>query len=403
MGGTNWATWNGTDIVAYSAYTGGDLGQLPSNSTLNVLPTGAQTAITSAKSFNTLNLTGTEGVAMSGLGSLALLGGGLLGNTSGTISGGVLTGSAGGDLIVITPANLTIASVIVNNGGATGLTKAGSGTLTLTGSNTYSGVTTVGAGTLQVGAGGASGNLGTGPVTDNSALVIKLSSPSTFSGAINGAGSLTQAGPGTLTLAGSNTYSGGTTINAGTIQLGTSASLPSGMAAKVNGTLDIGALDANVGALTGTGTVNHSGSGSNTLSVASGDFGGTIESSGGMLALLKTGSGQLILSGTDTYSGGTTVNAGTLCVTDAGAIANGTNLTIGPGGTFIYNPAAAAAPSGIAGGAAISSSSAPDASSAASQPTSNGVPEPNTLLLLLAGGGGGLLWHVRRRRLLARL
>ena len=98
-------------------------------------------------------------------------------------------------------------------------------------------------------------------------------------------------------------------------------------------------LDANVGALTGTGTVNHSGSGSNTLSVASGDFGGTIESSGGMLALLKTGSGQLILSGTDTYSGGTTVNAGTLCVTDAGAIANGTNLTIGPGGTFIYNPA----------------------------------------------------------------
>ena len=138
--------------------------------------------------------------------------------------------------------------------------------------------------------------------------------------------------------------------------------------------------------------MNHSGGGSNTLSVASGDFAGTIESSGGMLALLKTGSGQLILSGTDTYSGGTTVNAGTLCVTDAGAIANGTNLTIGPGGTFIYNPAAAAWPGEIVGGAAISSSSAPDASSAAS----NAVPEPNTILLLLAGGGGGLLWHVWR-------
>ena len=63
--------------------------------TLNVLPTGAQTALTSAKTFNTLNLTGTLGVTMSGAGSLTLAGGGLIGNTTGTISGGTLEGSSG--------------------------------------------------------------------------------------------------------------------------------------------------------------------------------------------------------------------------------------------------------------------------------------------------------------------
>ena len=106
-----------------------------------------------------------------------------------------MAGSAGGELIVITPANLTIGSVIADNGGATALTKAGPATLILTGNNTYSGPTTIGAGTLQVGDGGT-GRLGTGPVADNSALVFNLSGPSAFGGAINGPGSLTQAGAG---------------------------------------------------------------------------------------------------------------------------------------------------------------------------------------------------------------
>ena len=114
------------------------------------MPTGAQTAVTSAESFNTLNLSGTVGLSMTGSGSLALLGRGLLGNTSGSIGGGVLTGSANGELIVITPANLTIGSVIADNGGATALTKAGAATLILTGSNTYTGCTTVSSGTLQI-------------------------------------------------------------------------------------------------------------------------------------------------------------------------------------------------------------------------------------------------------------
>ena len=131
---------------------------------------------------------------MSSAGALTLAGGGLIGNTSGSISGGTLAGSASGELIVITPANLTIGSVIADNGGATALTKAGAATLTLTGSNTYSGATTVGAGTLQIGNGGSGEFLSSPSVTlfNGAALVFNHSDSLTYSGAIGGQGSLDQ-------------------------------------------------------------------------------------------------------------------------------------------------------------------------------------------------------------------
>src|SRR5208283_2041631 len=101
-----------------------------------------------------------------GGGLLTLAGGGLIGNTFGMITGGTLEGPSGaaGELIVITPQTLTIASLIADNSGHTALTKAGSATLILTGSNTYSGTTNILAGTLQIGSGSASGSLGTGAV-----------------------------------------------------------------------------------------------------------------------------------------------------------------------------------------------------------------------------------------------
>ena len=112
-------------------------------------------------------------------------------------------------------------------------------------------------------------------MTDNGALVFSLSNAAaTVANAVSGVGSLTQAGTGILTLSGSNTYGGGTTIDAGTLKLGTSASLPSGTAVTDYGTLDLGSFAATVAALTGTGTVNHSGTGSSTLTVGSGAFSG---------------------------------------------------------------------------------------------------------------------------------
>ena len=247
VNGTNWATSAGTsgtagNVTAYSAYTRGNLGTLASGPWLNVLPTGPQTAIDSAESFYTLNLTGAAGVTMTDSGSLTLLGGGLIGNTSGTISGGILAGSAGGELIVITPANLTISSMIANDGGATGLTKAGSGALTLLGSNTYSGPTTIGAGTLQVGNGGKSGTLGSGLVlNDGSLLSFNLSSTYAVPGAIGGPGPLTQLGPGTLVLNAGDSYTGPTTISGGALRANSGAGLPAGSNLTLNG----GVLESN--------------------------------------------------------------------------------------------------------------------------------------------------------------
>ena len=289
VGGTDWASSNGTgnSITAYSTYTGSNLGALGSSGTLNVSPTGAQNDVTSALSFNTLNLSGTVGVTMTGSGSLTLAGGGLIGNTSGSISGGILAGSAGGELIVITPANLTIGSVIADNGGPTGLTKAGSGTLILIGSNTYSGVTTIGAGTLQVGSGGESGTLGTETVTNNSALVFNLSGTTTFNGVISGVGSLTQAGTGILAITGSNTYTGGTTVSAGTLQIGSG---------NTSGSL--------VGNITNNAVLMFNRSDNPT-------FDGVISGSG---SLTKLGTGTLYLTGSNSYAGGTTLASGELSI-----------------------------------------------------------------------------------------
>ena len=141
------------------------------------------------------------------------------------------------------------------------------------------------------------------------------------------------------------------------------------------GTLDLIAQNANVSDLTGAGTVNHSGTGSsNSLIVGSGDFGGMIENYGGRLALLKTGSGELILSGSSDYTGGTTVSAGTLDVANPAALPSGTSLTVGRNALSIFDASELAAPS-IAEVAAI--------------------PEPSTLALL-AAGAVGLLGYARR-------
>ena len=93
---------------------------------------------------------------------------------------------------------------------------------------------------------------------------------------------------------------------------------------------------------------------------------------GGAGGLLKTGPGELILSGVNDYTGGTTVNAGTLVLAAGNALPNGTDLIIGAGGTLIYDPTVAAEP-------APASPLRPSASETAA------VPEPGTLVLLIAG------------------
>ena len=225
---------------------------------------------------------------MTAQGSLTLVGGGLIGNTSGAIGGGTLSGSPGGALIVVTPADLTIASVIADNAGATGLTKGGPATLTLAASNAYSGGTTINAGTLRLGnpralgTGGLSisggeldlnansiglpslaGNGGT--ISDESVaggtttLTVGQAGNSTFGGTIrDGLSGRTIAlalnGPGTLTLAGTNTYSGPTTLSAGLLVAGAVNALSASSDVTVSGgTLDVSGFANAVKSLSITG------------------------------------------------------------------------------------------------------------------------------------------------------
>ena len=113
------------------------------------------------------------------------------------------------------------------------ITKTDLGTLILTGTNTYTGGTTIAQGTLQIGNGGTTGSI-VANVTDKASLVFDRSDGVTFSGTVSGTGSLTQGGGGTLTLTGLDIYTGGTTINAGTLQLGNLSTTGSIVGAVVN-------------------------------------------------------------------------------------------------------------------------------------------------------------------------
>ena len=105
------------------------------------------------------------------------------------------------------------------------LTTAG-GMLTLTGANSYSGLTNVSAGTLQLGNGVTSGSV-SGNIADNAAVVFASGTAQSYAGNVTGAGGVTVAGTSTLTLSGDNSYGGGTLLSSGTLDVGGDNALPS--------------------------------------------------------------------------------------------------------------------------------------------------------------------------------
>ncbi|EBO5290395.1 fibronectin-binding autotransporter adhesin ShdA [Salmonella enterica subsp. enterica serovar Typhimurium] len=182
--------------------------------------------------------------------------------------------------------------------GAGSLVKTGTGELTLSGDNTYSGGTTITGGTLTA---DHADSLGTGAIDNSGVLQV---GEGELENTLSGSGSLVKTGTGELTLSGDNSYSGGTTISGGTLTADHADSL-------------------------GTGTIANSG----VLQVGEGELKNTLSGSG---SLVKTGTGELTLSGDNNYSGGTTISGGTLTADHAdslgtGAIANSGVLKVGEG------------------------------------------------------------------------
>ena len=103
--------------------------------------------------------------------------------------------------------------------GTAGLTKFDSGTLILSGANTFTGLTVVLVGTLQIGNGGTTGRL-IGDVLNNGTVTFNRSDATTHAFVITGTGNVMQAGSGVLMLTANNSYNGTTTISSGTLAIG---------------------------------------------------------------------------------------------------------------------------------------------------------------------------------------
>ncbi len=220
----------------------------------------------------------------------------------------------------------TISSQISTSGGA--LAKIGLGTLTLSGNNTYTGGTTISAGVLQI---SSPTGLSTGNVTDNTSLVFTSgANGTTLAQVISGTGSLTVQG-GTITLSGTNSYQGGTNLDGGTLKIFNDSNLgDSSGALSFNG----GALEFAADITISAGRTVTLGSGGGTFQVDP-TFTGTINNAiSGSGALIKTGTGILVLTGTNTYMGGTNFDAGTVQITADENLGNSSGALNFNGGTL---------------------------------------------------------------------
>ncbi len=245
----------------------------------------------------------TYGGVISGVGSLIQVGPGTLiltgantytGGT--TISGGTLqlgnggtTGSVAGDIVNNTVLvfnnddDLTFRGAISGSGS---FTKAGAGTLILTKNYTYTGLTTISDGTLQIGRGSGTGSIA-GNIDNNAALIFDRRTALTYGGVISGTGTLTKSGAGTLMLTGESTYTGTTTVSGGTLQIG-----------------DGGTTGSIAGNVVDNAKLVFDRSDELT-------YGGVIS---GIGSLTKRGEGVLTLTADNSYTGGTTIAAGGLVV-----------------------------------------------------------------------------------------
>ena len=392
---------------AVALLTGGGIFENPNgNLTMTNYITGAG-SLTLVGTTYTLTLTDTGNNYTGGTivqsGTLKASAAGTLGSTSGalTVSGGTL--DLGG--VSQTAGTVTISGGTISDGTLTGssyagqsgtvsailagsgtMTKTTSGTLTLSGANTYSGITTITGGLLQINADTRLGAAPSSPVTNqitlNNAGIssgvrcngsftfssnrgitlvgsggsvqatsgVTVNYPCVITGSGNlGIGSAYNLGYGINVFTGANNYAGTTTIAAGTLQLGANGTLPAGtpltIAADGNtgggGIFDLNGHSQTIGPLTSSTGIGGTGTdtpiikltGALTVNQTSNTtFAGVVIGASGSLTL--NGTGALTLSASNTYSGNTIISAGTLALASTGSINNTPTISISAGATF---------------------------------------------------------------------
>ncbi len=279
------------------------------------------------------------------------------------------------------------------------------GNLTLALGSGYSGTYTLNGGLLQLsslaqGGGAATFNFGGGVFQATASIYTSVpivltaavgngvfdtnGNALTLAGPLSGPGGLQKIGAGTLTLAVSNGYTGTTLVSIGTLLLGDSNALSgSTFDSSGSGTLSFGALVSAVfGGLQGSGSLALTDASLVDVALTVGGnnadttFSGNLSDGSGLGSLTKTGTGTLVLSGSNTYGSGTTVLYGTLILTNNEALADGSSLTVGDPSMFIP----------------------PDGGVGDALPATVPVPEPGTLALLMAAAGLIAIHRKRRRR-----
>ncbi|KRC80635.1 hypothetical protein ASE30_24760 [Achromobacter sp. Root83] len=223
-------------------------------------------------------------------------------------------GTAGGGFDIADAGNTFTVAQSLSGGGS--LAKLGTGTLVLTGSNTYAGGTAVRAGTLQVGDGALSGSIaGNVAIDSGGTLAFKRSDRVVFGGDVSGAGALRQSGTGTLVLTGQSTFTGVTTIDSGTLQVGDGGTSGAISGNIVNNTSLVfnRSDDANyAGALTGAGATTKLGAGSLAFTGDSSAYTGAMQLSGGTLQVDGQLGGQVLAEAGTTLTGTGTLNSATI-------------------------------------------------------------------------------------------
>ncbi|MEJ5237328.1 MAG: autotransporter-associated beta strand repeat-containing protein [Limisphaera sp.] len=237
------------------------------------------------------------------------------GTAGGSLGTGAISNNA--SLVYNLPDRRTVASPIRGAGSVV----VESGTVVLTGDNSYAGTTTVAPGAqVEVGDGGSTGSLGTGPVNLQGSLVFHRDGVVTNAGSITGSGNVTVLGPGRVVLAANNNWSGSTLVNGGTLQVG---------AGGLTGTLGT----AGTVTLTNGGTLAFSRSDTITNAVA-------VVGADGTLAQL--GPGALVLTSEANAYGRTWITGGTLQlgdgVNDSGQLGTGRITVEAPGRLAVHRP-----------------------------------------------------------------
>ncbi|MDZ7615849.1 MAG: autotransporter-associated beta strand repeat-containing protein, partial [Patescibacteria group bacterium] len=294
---------------------------------------------------------------------------------------------AGGAKVDTSSFDVTIAQNLLDGGGGGGLTKQGDGTLTLSGTNTYTGNTLVYIGTLRLAGGDNRLPIGTildlntavgsGAVIDlngtdqevagltngnssyrvtnldggnASTLTVNTSSASSFAGVLGGNLSLAKKGDSSLTLSGESNYSGATNVAEGTLAISTASNrLPTGTVLQMGSAadtgsaiFDLGGQNQQVAGLASLGStmtmeVTNSSTDPATLTVnnaAAYDYAGTLTEN---LGLTKSGGGFLELSAANSYTGATNVTAGTLKLKHDGALGNTSGVSITANATLLLD------------------------------------------------------------------